>query len=183
MHWTTTLQRVSAIFALIVVAGAPAAGKDSLSLTANAPTIAVAPRIPGRRFLQLPSLEYKFQVRARCAGKRLAESLSLNVADSRTTISADQIAKDGPTEVDLIIPAGQIAPIVVENFCVVGEGAEASQAAAEPEQLTISAALSAQASLLCAGEEDQAMTYVSKTLDVFLQCQAAADEVASPAIN
>lgn len=179
MHWTTTLQRVSTIFGLFVVAGAPAAGKDSLSVTANAPTVAVAPRSPGRSFLQLPSLEYTFQVRAQCAGTRSAESLSLNVADSRTSISADQFAKDGPTEVDLIVPAGQIAPIVVENFCVVEEAAQAGQAA-EPEQLTISAALSAQASLLCTGEQDQVMTYVSKSLDVFLQCQAPADGAAAP---
>ena len=183
MHWTTIPRRVSAIFGLIVVAAAPAAGKDSLSLTANAPTVAVAPRSPGRSFLQLPSLEFKFQVRARCSGSRSAESLSLNVADTRTSIAADRIAKDGPTEVELVIPAGQIAPIVVENFCLVEESAPAGRAAAEPEQLTISAALSAQASLLCTGEEDQAMTYVSKTLDVSLQCQVPADETTTPLID
>jgi hypothetical protein len=47
---------------------------------------------------------------------------------------------------------------------------------AVPMQITIPAALSAQASLLCASDEDEIMTYVSKTLDVSLVCDEPAND-------
>jgi len=128
------------------------------------------PRNPGRNFVQLPTLEYLFEIHTHCADSRSPASLSLNVADTRKSLQAKQIASDGPTEIGLKIPASQIAPLVVEDFCIVeiqedGDGNSESQT-----QITIPAALSAQASLLCADDEDKAMTYVSSTLDVSLVC-------------
>jgi hypothetical protein len=45
--------------------------------------------------------------------------------------------------------------------------------------MTIPAALSVQASLLCEGEEDKAMTYVSRPLDVSLVCEPLPDSTES----
>ncbi len=46
-------------------------------------------------------------------------------------------------------------------------------------QITIPAALSAQASLLCEGDEDKAMTYVSRSLDVLLVCERTPENESS----
>lgn len=126
--------------------------------------------------MQLPTLKFDFEIRADCADGRQATSLSLNVADSRLSLTAEQISSDGPTALSLTIPSEQIAPLAVEGFCVVdeqdGEGLEDPQT-----ELAVSAAFSAQASLLCEGAEDKAMTYVSRPLDIALLChRPAADE-------
>ncbi len=171
-------------FLFLVIATAPglAAAKDFLSVAADAPAVNLAPRSPGRNFVRLPTLEYQFQIHTQCADNRSPESLSLNVADTRKSLQADEIVGDGPTEFSLRIPASQIAPLVVEGFCVVPPEEDGDGISDASTQITIPAALSAQASLLCAGEEDKAMTYVSRTLDVSLVCDRTAGD-AGPGVE
>lgn len=182
MNRTTTPRLMPVIVVAGLITGGLATGKDSLSIMADAPVVSVTPRDPGRNFLRLPALEYKFRVRTHCSDNRSPESLSLNVADSRLSIGGDEIIRDGTTEMSLRIPAGQIAPLAVENFCVVPDEDKREQEADAPTQVTIPAALSAQASLLCASDEDKTMTYVSRTLDVSLLCRLPAEE-AMPVIE
>ncbi|MEX1266847.1 MAG: hypothetical protein WEA08_07975, partial [Woeseia sp.] len=47
---------------------AESANGHHLSLTADIPVVEVAPRQAGRSFVQLPTLQYSFQLEARCAG-------------------------------------------------------------------------------------------------------------------
>jgi hypothetical protein len=176
----------SCLFLLAAVANGPAVASDFLSVAANAPAVNLAPRNPGRNFLRLPTLEYEFEIHTQCTDSRSPEALSLNVADTRKTLQADKIVNDGPTRISLRIPANQIAPLVVEDFCIVtveddGDGTIEPQARTTG-RLTIPAALSAQASLLCASEEDKAMTYVSSTLDVSLVCEEP-EENAEPGVE
>jgi hypothetical protein len=176
MIWTTTCRIVPVVFLLAVAAAGPAVAKDFLSVVANSPAVPLAPRNPGRNFVRLPTLEYMFEIYTYCSDSRSPASLSLNVADTRKSLQASQIASDGPTEISLKIPANQIAPLVVEDFCIV-EVQEDSDAISESQtQITIPAALSAQASLLCAGDEDKAITYVSSTLDVSLVCDTQVND-------
>ena len=165
------MQFVPVALLLATTTAGPALTKDSLSLEANAPIVPLAPRKPGRNFVRLPTLEYIFEIHTHCSGSRSAESLSLNVADTRESLQARQIISDGPTEISLRIPASQIAPLVVESFCIVQVEEDDDRISESATQITVTAALSAQASLLCRGEEDQAMTYVSQTLDVSLVCE------------
>jgi hypothetical protein len=168
---TTFLGLVPITFLLAVTLCGPAHGKDSLSVAASSPTVSVAPRNPGRNFLRLPTLEYVFEVLVKCSDGRSPKSLSLNVADSRRSLLAEQIVDDGPTEISLNIPASQIAPLVVEDFCVAAIEENGEAASDAQTQISIPSALSAQASLLCEGEDDKTMTYVSRTLDVSLVCE------------
>ena len=135
------------------------------SIAADAPTVSVSPRPAGRNFIRLPSLEYMLVVRPHCGEGRTPGSLTVNIADTRRTVRAEAINIESPTEITLKVPAAQIAPLAVEGFCVTGNG----QAA--PGELHIAAALVAQASLLCTGEGDQAMVYVSRPLAVSLICE------------
>lgn len=164
----------SCLLLLAVLANGPAVAGDFLSVAANAPAVNLAPRNPGRNFLRLPTLEYEFEIHTQCTDSRSPATLSLNVADTRKSLQSDKIIIDGPTRISLRIPANQIAPLVVEDFCIVADTNDADgtieSRARTTGPLTIPAALSAQASLLCASEEDKAMTYVSRTLDVSLIC-------------
>jgi len=170
---TTRSVIVPAVLLLAVLAAGAARGNDTLSVMADAPVIPLSPRSPGRNFVQLPALEYNFEIQTRCAGSRLPGSLSLNVADTRKWLAADDIVIDGPTTLRLRIPASQIAPLAVQDFCVAPGDEDGADGGDPPAQITISAALSAQASLLCESDEDKVMTYVSRTLDVSLLCESA----------
>jgi hypothetical protein len=175
MYWRNPPGFVSVAFLLAITAAGPAAGKDSLVVAADAPLVALVPRDPGRHFVRLPTLEYKFEIRTHCSDGRSAESLSLSVADTRKSLPAREIISDGPTEIRLRIPASQIAPIVIEDFCIVQLAEDGDRTGEAPTQIVFPAALSAQASLLCAGDEDKAMTYASRTLDVSLVCEPVAN--------
>lgn len=171
MVWTTSPGFLSVLLLLAFSAAGPTLAKDTLTVTADAPAVTIVPRNPGRNFVRLPTLDYKFEIRAECSDQRLPGSLSLSVADTRKSLPGDKIANDGPTEMSLQIPAGQIAPLVIEGFCV-AEGERVGNGLSEAQdQITIPAALSAQASLLCESDEDKVMTYVSRSLDVLLVCQ------------
>lgn len=171
MLWTTAPVFVSVVFLLTLSAAGPTLAKDTLTVAADAPAVTLAPRNPGRSFVRLPTLDFKFEIRTECSDERLPGSLSLNVADTRKSLPADKIVRDGPTEVSLRIPAGQIAPLVIQDFCVVQAEEDGNEISEAQTQITIPAALSAQASLLCEGDEDKAMTYASRPLDVLLVCE------------
>lgn len=126
--------------------------------------------------MRLPTLEYVFEIRAKCSGGRMPKSISLNVADSRKSLAAGQISLDGPTELSLRVPAGQIAPLAVEDFCIADAGDDGKVDGIMQAELSVASALSAQASLLCEGEDGAAMTYVSRSLDVSLVCEAVSEE-------
>jgi hypothetical protein len=126
--------------------------------------------------VRLPTLEYQFAIQVRCAENRTPGSLSLNVADSRKSLAADEIASNGATEFSLRIPASQMAPLVIENFCVDQDQAGGDRNNDYQDRVTIVAALSAQVSLLCESDDEQVMTYVSRPLDVSLICEDAAGD-------
>jgi hypothetical protein len=129
-------------------------------------------RTPGRNTLRLPTLEYRFEIQVNCAENRSPGSLSLSVADTRKSLVAEEITANGPTQVKLKIPAGQIAPLVIENFCVDDGAGESNGDGDSRQRITIPSALSAQASLLCENDDDKVMTYVSRPLDVDLVCDS-----------
>jgi hypothetical protein len=175
MDWTTPPCIVPVAFLLAVSAAGPAVGKDTLSVTTDVPLVPIASRNPGRNYVRLPTLEYQFEINTHCSDSRSPRSLSLNVADTRESLAAGKIIGDGPTVISLRIPASQIAPLVIEDFCVVQFEENGERISAAPTQTTIPAVLSAQVSLLCEGDEDKAITYVSRTLDVALVCDDVTD--------
>lgn len=179
MVWTTAPGFVSVALLFAFAATSPTLARDTLTVVADSPAVTLAPRNPGRNFVRLPTLDYKFEIRAECSAGRLPGSLSLNVADTRTSLQTDKIVSDGPTELSMRIPANQIAPLVIEDFCVAQPESDGNGVSELQTQITIPAALSAQASLLCEGPEDKAMTYVSQPLDVLLVCEGAPENESS----
>ena len=158
------------------ISGALADPAQDLTLRAETPVVEVSPRQTGRQFLDLPALEFAFDIQARCDETWTPESLSLNVADSRVTFDSAALSRNALGKITLSVPSRQLAPVAVHDFCLQQAGRVATEpgtaAPPTPESalLTIRAVLSAQASLLCASPEERRITYVSQPLDVVLSC-------------
>jgi hypothetical protein len=152
---------------------------DSLTISAAAPVVSVSQHPPGRYFLSLPTLKYTFEVGTVCSGEAKPQSLSINIADSRRTLSAPELDVNGTHKVLLAVPAQQLAPIAIDQFCVydmtdaisiVEPEIAAAAPLAEPARITVGAALSAHVSLLCSDDSSKQITYVTRPLDVTLAC-------------
>ena len=165
----------------ICAAGADDSRLHALTVAAEVAAVAVAVQPPERHFFELPSLDYVFRVEARCHSDWKPESLSLNVADSRVTRTGTELEGNASQQLELKIPAKQLAPIAMRDFCVIDPATEGSAAEADtpgrhrdttarPGQLTIGAALSVHASLRCSLGDEQRTIYVSEPLDVTLTC-------------
>ncbi len=138
--------QISRLFPLLVflsLTGKAESTPDSnLTVVADTPVASITPRQANRKFIRLPTLEYTFEIRTRCMMNRKPTSLLLSVADTRRTLSAVDMSTGAPVALTLRIPAAQIGPIAVEDFCHVADedGADNDNT---KDQLTISAALSA----------------------------------------
>jgi len=150
----------------------PAAAND-LVVSADTPEVTVSTRPAGQRFIKLPALKYEFTVSARCDAGLSPAALSLSIADTRVTLSAEELSSGPPVRLFISIPESQIAPVTVESFCAHDADNDANDNA---RKVRISALLSAQVSLLCGNEITKEMTYASEALDVTVACELPAEQ-------
>ena len=154
--------------ALTVMIG-PAHGEDRLAVFADTPTATVEANSSRRNFLRLPELEYSIRVELECDTGSAPVSLLVSVADTRKSVDADGLQSGEDVAFQLAVPADQIAPIAIDGFCKTDD--------LQPdENVLIPAALSAQASLRCAGESVAQTIYASTSLDVELTCKTTVAE-------
>ena len=182
------MKRHSALLLAAVLYASAASADDSavhtLAVGADRTSVTVVPQSPDRHFFELPSLDIVFSIEASCHKDWQPESLSLNVADSRVTRNASELLQNSHQQVPLRIPAEQLAPIAIRNFCVIEGAAEGSGGDAGPPtgrmsgttfEMTVTAALSAHASLRCSNGDEQKTIYVTEPLDVTLVCEEPED--------
>ena len=148
------------------------ADEAALLVTPTTPDINVEIRAHDRYKIKLPGLQYAFRIEASCATGLMPDSMLLSVADTRKRIPASDIQSDSESDIVIDIPAGQIAPLTVEDFCL----ASSDNHQHKNDRVTVRGLLSAQASLLCSGENGQQITYASHALDVTLTCEAERTE-------
>ena len=163
---------ISSIFATVasIAIAAETVPVHNIEITADVPTVTVSPRQTGHTTTQLPDLTYRLSVTVDCETNWQPDSVSISVADSRASISAEELQAGGELDLQLRIPSNQIAPLRVEHFCFDG-GADGADAIS-PNGITIPGVVSAQASLRCVTESTKSIMYVSKPLDVLLECAA-----------
>ena len=137
----------------------------NIEITADVPTVTVSPRQARHTTTKLPGLTYQLSVTVDCETNWQPDSVSISVADSRASISAEELQAGAELDLQLRIPSNQIAPLRVEHFCLDGGADENS-----PNSITIPGVVSAQASLRCVTESTKSIMYVSKQLDVLLEC-------------
>lgn len=150
-----------------------------LAVTASTPDVEVSTRPAGRNFVQLPDLRYHMVLTMRCPDLLSARAVSLSIADTRIALDAERLMEGPQVEVSIDVPATQIAPVAIEDFCS-GDDPETTDAGAH--SLEIPSVLSAQAALTCASEDRTEMTYASASLDVHLRC-VQDDESATDSIH
>ena len=162
------LRRIIYSWSLLVITFSTIAG--DLVVTAQTPNVSVSTRPEGRNFMRLPGLRYNFALTMGCPERMPAQWISLSVADTRVVLDldSDDLGSRSRVEVSIDVPAAQIAPIAVEDFCTRHEGGNLE---AQSESVIIPAVLSAQAALTCADEERSEMTYASAVLNVLLYCE------------
>ena len=156
-----------------------------VSVVASVPVVDIAARETSSRTFPLPRLDYTLELSTACARPFDPISLVVTVADSHQRIDAQQLAADaGKSHVTLAVPADQLAPVPVPEFCLLLEseavnGDPPTATAASAQTLTLSGALSANVSLRCSDGERQEIVYRSQPLDVTLRCDAGESPDAS----
>jgi len=164
---------------LLALPGAQSLADARISIRADAPNASIQPRAAGKNLIRLPSLVYSFSLRAECPDDHVPESLLVNVADTRKSFGTAEIVAGELLALELHIPAAQIAPVGVEDFCAIPIAADGSTdvvVSGQRAQLTLYDVLSAQASLMCANDSGSTITYVSQALHVILICELLAAE-------
>lgn len=177
----TVLQQALTLLAIVFACSANAAADNSLQLAADTPKVSIDRRDTERNFLRLPTVEFAFRIDAACSETLQPVSLLLSVADSRKILQADEIEGNSATEIALNIPASQIAPVAIQGFCEETSPQDNQSSRRQPspghEEITLTAALSAQASLRCASDTDEQTVYTSMPLDVILVCNQAPQSI------
>lgn len=173
------------LLALGAIFTGPIYADNVLLVSANTPVVSVERRSPEQNFLHLPHLEYNFTLKATCGDDLQPVSIQLSVADTRRFVRGDDIhikeGEDTTIGLTLRIPQEQIAPVAIKGFCMLpaDDLVDGGSNYGSNNEITIPAALSAQASLRCASESAEQTVYVSRPLDVTLTC-AKPTEVATP---
>ncbi len=167
MRTLVLLTGLSIAAGLVSSATAESLDADGLTIIASAATARVSAGTSGRRTVRLPGLDFRFQFRFACPGTSRPQSLSMTIADTHRSLTADELAAETKVARALVrIPASQIAPVAVEAFCAI----DASPAESSP--LTLPSLLSASASLRCGDDDTSSIRYGSVPLDVVLVCDA-----------
>jgi hypothetical protein len=146
--------------------GIVSADETTLVVSSSTPDVNIKIRASDRYSIRLPGLQYEFRLELDCAAGYEPDSVLLSVADTRKRFAISEVQTDSGGGLSMKIPASQIAPLSVEGFCLASE----DDSKREPERVTVRGVLSAQASLLCSGGEDQQLIYASRSLDVTLSC-------------
>jgi len=140
-----------------------------LKAVAARATVAIAPVGPQQRSIALPAMRFSFALDYRCASPYDALSLSLAIADDHRYVTADELEPDGgSTTIEIAVEEEQIAPVAISGYCQLPE--TAAEEFEWPAPFTLSALLSAQASLRCGNESQQDIIYRMIPLDVTLSC-------------
>lgn len=141
---------------------AAAEASTRIEAEASPARITVAPPEEGRKLLHLPDLGFRLNIKAQCGENHHPASLSVSVADTRKTLIDEEIAGKQELVVEISIPASQVSPIPVDDFCSL-EGPEV-------REMLVRNALIAHLSLRCAGSDGESITYTTSPLAVALTC-------------
>ena len=124
---------------------------------------ALAVQQAGRNLVRLPDIGFRVGITTHCANNGQPESLSITIADTQRTLGAAELQAANTIDVDMLVPANQIAPLALQGFCV--------DTAAEGESVLIASALA----------DDQTMVFAAEPLDIRLDCVLSADSTTEPA--
>ncbi|MEM7430892.1 MAG: hypothetical protein AAF351_03015 [Pseudomonadota bacterium] len=146
----------------------PAAAETSIIV--DPASVTVTAEQSNRELLSLPALTYAFTIEADCGADKTPFSISISAAD---TVARSLTEADRLFEIELQIPARQLPPMKINDFCTVDD--------AEPKTVYVEGALTAQLEIECHAEPENSnfyYRYLSHPLDIELACESTeqADE-------
>lgn len=141
---------------------------DRLHVNAEPAVAVLALQQGGRNLVQLPEMEFALSISPHCAERGERESLSITIADTRTTLRGEALRAGKSIDVTLRVPASQLAPFALQGFC--------TDPSSEGESILLGSALTAQASLRCARTGRPSIVFASEPLDVRAVCVSPAAE-------
>jgi hypothetical protein len=167
--------KISLLLTALTMAGLALSEPEThLSVSAAAATAAVTELPAGRRPVALPALEYEFLIEFQCPPPMQAESISISVADSQRTLRTPEIDGLAVITSDITVPRQQLSPLVLDGFCQVTDDEKTRLT-----ELAVADAFTAHVSLRCAGEGQQSIHYVTRTLGLSLQCLSPKEDEAT----
>lgn len=176
MHDMKNLAKRSTLIVAALAASSAVQSDETeqvFTLLTSTPAVTIAPVAAGRQPILLPGISLTIAVTPACDNGWQARKLSLSIADIRKSAAVAEQPGEGEISFDFEIPGAQLAPVVIENFCVIGDAP-----AAEHQPLRLTGYMSAQAALRCGRDEEEKVTYSSKAFDVLVHC-AEPDDAAT----
>ena len=131
----------------------------------------VVPRSSSLKLVNLPAMNFALRAAIKCQGE--AESLTLSVADTYTTIGKDELSGQRSATTTMTVPAQQLTLAASSNFCLIDDATSA-------DELTVSGLVTAHASLRCAEEGVATARFASTPLRVRLLCARGKEEGQEP---
>ena len=141
---------------------------DRLRVDAEPAVAVLAVQQGGRNLVQLPELQFELSVSPHCAGRGERESLSITIADTRTTLRGEALQNGNSIGVSVRVAANQLAPFALQGFCV--------DPVRAGESMLLGSALTAQASLRCTRTGNPSIVFAAEPLDVRIVCVRFAAE-------
>lgn len=152
--------------------GIPFAHADGkVTITAKDAAAHVEPHAARLKLINLPALEFNLHASVKCSGD--AESLTLSVADTVTTLDSEALADRQSAEASLNVPARQVALAASSHFCLEDDASSA-------DELVVPGFMTAHASLRCADEDGITAHFASAPLQIRLVCVRGTDEDQEP---
>lgn len=166
-------QRIRRLLTTCLSLGAAIASADNtLTLHANETSTQIEPHDHFDTQVRLPSLDVSLLASFNCPRDAQAHSITVSVADSHKRYGPDEIADAETLEISVNVPAAQIGPVSLGNFCVDG-------APIEEASLLLHSIATAQVSLQCRNQLDASVHFASAALPLRLFCMADEDQVSS----
>ena len=117
-----------------------------------------------RREIRLPAIDVAIVTSIECPANATAFSLIVSVSDTHKHYGPEALADAVSLEAALTVPAHQLAPVVIPEFCVKG-------APVEEQSLRLDGVATAQLSMRCRDENDSAtVQFTSVPIPVWLYC-------------
>lgn len=148
--------------------------RNELTVQAVEAVAQIAPRQAGQRQIEVPQVSFSLQTRFACMGNAVPELLSIGIADTLYR----HVPVEGQRSLLAIIevPAKQIAPVNIGNFCVAG----GTSATAE---LLLPGIATAQVSLRCDRHAPPILQVTSVPLPLRLICAPTDNQDKSGAVD
>ena len=140
-----------------------AAADDALTLQANESSAQLAPRQQGPQQVSLPSLEFSLLATIACPSGTDVASVTVSIADTHKRFGPDELSDKTALDVRVSVPANQVAPVTVADFCISGEPGY-------QKSLLVPGVATAQVSLRCRSENESSVYFKSAVLPIRLHC-------------